>query len=141
MNRLELMFIAKNKVRMHDTDMAGILYFPRQFRFIHDAWEDLMEVEGLDFDTLFNKENFVFVVVHAEADYHAPLRVGDNIEVHVNTAHVGQCSFSISYQIFKDDKTLVGSGKTVHVTLNNTTRKKIRVPKNMSAKLEKYMLD
>lgn len=135
------MFIAKNKVRMHDTDMAGILYFPRQFRFIHDAWEDLMEKEGLNFDMLFNRENFVFVVVHAEADYYAPITVGDELEVHVTTAHIGSTSFTICYQIFKSDKTLVGSGKTIHVTLENTKRTKIPVPKILSEKLEKYMQD
>jgi len=126
---------------MHDTDMAGILYFPRQFRFIHDAWEDLMEQEGLNFDTLFNKENFVFVVVHAESDYHAPLIVGDKLDVHVNTTHIGNSSFTMTYQIFKDDKTLVGSGKTVHVTLDNKTRTKIPVPKILGDKLEKYLID
>lgn len=135
------MYIAKNKVRMHDSDMAGILYFPRQFRFIHDAWEDLMEQEGLNFDTLFNKENFVFVVVHAESDYHAPLKVGDKLEVHVNTAHIGHTSFTMTYQIYKEDGTLVGSGKTVHVTLDNKTRTKIPVPHILSEKLEKYLLD
>lgn len=134
------MFLAKNKVRMHDTDMAGILYFPRQFRFIHDAWEDLMETENLNFDVLFNRENFIFVVVHAEADYLSPLRVGDELDVKVRVAHIGTTSFTIAYQIFKKNGSLTGTGKTVHVTLDNPTRQKIPVPKILRDKLEKYMI-
>lgn len=125
---------------MHDTDMAGILYFPRQFRFIHDAWEDLMAAEGLDFDTLFNKENFVFVIVHAESDYMSPLRVGDELEIKVHVSHIGTTSFTMAYQIFKTDGTLTGTGKTVHVTLDNPTRSKIPVPKILGDILEKYMM-
>src|SRR6185437_6447175 len=102
------MFIAKNKVRMHDTDMAGILYFPRQFRFAHDALEDFIESIGLTFDDVFRKEHFVFVIVHAEADYLAPLRVGDRIEVALSIEAIGNSSFTVFYQIFKADKMLVG---------------------------------
>ena len=47
------MFISYNKVRMHDTDLAGILYFARMFRFAHDALEDLLEAEGITFSTMF----------------------------------------------------------------------------------------
>jgi len=100
-----------------------------------------MESVGLNFDVLFNREKFVFVVVHAEADYHAPLTVGDNLIIHACTAHIGTTSFTMTYKIYKEDKTLVGSGKTVHVTLDNKTRKKIPVPKILGDKLEKFMLD
>lgn len=133
------MFIAYNKIRMHDTDMAGILYFPRQFRFVHDAWEDLMEKEGMNFDTLFTKTPYAFVVVHAEADYKAPLRVGDSLEVHVKTLHIGQTSFSIGYQIYKEDKTLVGTAKTVHVTIDRNSWQKIPIPNQLLDSLKKYV--
>jgi len=134
------MFVAKNKVRMHDTDMAGILYFPRQFRFIHDAWEDLMEKEGLNFNTLFNEENFVFVVVHAEADYYSPLKVGDKIEVRVGTETIGNTSFQMFYEVYTENGTLAGAGRTVHVTLDNKTRTKIPVPQSLKEKISKYLI-
>lgn len=132
------MFVSKNKVRMHDTDMAGILYFPRQFRFVHDAWEDLMEKEGLCFHRLFNEEPFAFVIVHAEADYLAPLQVGQKLDVHVSIEAIGTTSFTIDYQIYREDKTLIGTAKTVHVTIDRKTRKKIPVPDELKKKLSKY---
>ncbi len=131
------MFIAKNKVRMHDTDMAGILYFPRQFRFVHDAWEDWMESKGLSFDDLFKRMDFAFVVVHAEADYKTPLKVGDELEVHVQVIHLGNTSFSVGYKIYKADGTLTGTAKTVHVAIDTKHRHKIKIPPLLREALEK----
>lgn len=133
------MFITNNRVRMHDVDMAGILYFPRQFRFAHDALEDFVEQNGISFDTLFRKNHFVFVVVHAESDYLAPLRVGDKLEIVLSVEQIGNSSFTIGYEIYKSDKTLVGKAKTVHVTLDSTTRKKIPIPENFQKFLKEHL--
>lgn len=133
------MFLAYNQVRMHDTDMAGILYFPRQFRFAHDALEDFVESLGFTFEQIFHQENFVFVIVHAEADYLAPLRVGNKLEVQVTITDIGTTSFTVAYDIFKSDKTLVGRAKTVHVTLDAKTRKKIAIPDKFKKLLERHL--
>jgi 1,4-dihydroxy-2-naphthoyl-CoA hydrolase len=131
------MFIASNKVRMHDTDMAGILYFARQFRFVHDALEDFASSKGLPFDYVFHQSGYVFVIVHAEADYLQPLRVGDLLAVHLNIEKIGTTSFTITYDIYKEpEHLLVGRAKTVHVTLDNQTRNKIPLPEELRHKLE-----
>lgn len=136
------MFVARNQVRMHDTDMAGVLYFPRQFRFAHDALEDFIESLGYTFEQVFHEERFVFVIVHASGDYLAPLHVGNKLEVHVNILHIGQSSFSVGYDIYKiekGNKTLVGRAKTVHVTLDSKTRNKIPIPENFKNLLAKHL--
>lgn len=132
------MYVAHNKVRMHDTDMAGIIFFGSQFRIIHDAWEDLMSHEELSFDHLFTSETYAFVIVHAEADYLAPLKAGDELTIHVSVERIGTSSFTIDYKIYKSDGLLVGTAKTVHVTINRETRKKIDIPKKLRETLHKY---
>ena len=129
------MFIAYNKVRTHDTDMAGILYFPRQFRFVNDALEDWMESEGYSFETIFHELNFVFVVVRAETDYIAPLKVGDKLEVHLNVEQIGNTSFTVLYNIYKVNHALIGVAKTVHVCIDRKTRKKVNVPEDLRSHL------
>ena len=133
------MFKAYNQVRMHDTDMAGILYFPRQFRFAHDALEDFVGSLGFTFDQVFRREKFVFVIVHAEADYLSPLLVGDKVEVHVKVERVGDTSFTIGYHIYKSDKTLAGTAKTVHVTLDSASRVKMPIPSSFRQLLEEHL--
>lgn len=131
-------FVAKNKVRMHDTDMAGILYFPRQFRFVHDALEDFIESEGMNFHNIFSIEKFVFVIVHAEADYYQSVRVGDALQIHLYVERIGTTSFSLVYKIYREpDLELVGSAKTIHVSLNSDTREKIPIPEKLKDSLKK----
>ena len=125
---------------MHDTDMAGILYFPRQFRFVHDALEDFIESEGYSFEKMFKKDNFVFVIVHCEADYYSPLIVGDSINVHVAVEKIGTSSFTLIYEIYKADHTHTGTAKTIHVTLEKTSRNKIPIPNHLKKILEKHLV-
>lgn len=128
---------------MNDTDVAGIIYFANQFRFVHDAWEDLVELEKMDFHQIFHKENFLFVIVHVEADYLAPLLIADRLEIHVTIENIGTSSFTTSYNIYKEDKVtkeliLAGKAKTTHVTIDKTTRTKIAIPDHFKAILKKY---
>lgn len=132
-------FISFNKVRMHDTDMAGILYFARQFRFVHDALEDLLESEGYKIDDLFQHHPFIFVIVHAESDYLKPLKAGDKLETHVTLERMGESSIILFYEIYKAGKELAGTAKTVHVCLDKTTRAKMNIPAEVRARLSKYL--
>lgn len=114
---------------MHDTDMAGILYFPRQFRYCHEALEDFVEQLGYAFGKVFTEGEFAFVVVHAEADYLKPLSVGDELLINLKVLNIGTTSFTIGYEIYREaDGALVGTAKTAHVTLDRGSRAKIPVP-------------
>lgn len=126
---------------MHDTDMAGILYFPRLFRFAHDALEDFVESEGLTFQQVFRQEKFVFVIVHAESDYYIPLHVGDSIDVHLFIERIGSTSFTVGYKIYRTPTNeLVGSAKTIHVCLESDSRTKIPIPEKLKTGLLKYLV-
>ncbi|MBT5855835.1 acyl-CoA thioesterase [bacterium] len=140
-------YISSNKVRMHDTDMAGILYFARQYRFAHDSWEDLMAEEGLTFTDLMQKKPFITVIVHSEADYMVSLRSGDRVEVKTWVDHIGSTSFSITYEIYNvgsdsgdvfDTPVLSGRCKTVHVCVGKDSREKISIPDELMGILTKY---
>ncbi len=99
-----------------------------------------MESEGFGFDTVFHDKNFVFVIVHCEADYYVSVKVGDNLVVHVAVEHVGTSSFTMVYEIYKADKTHIGSAKTIHVTLEQRSRKKVPIPDMLRKVLEKHLI-
>ena len=126
------------KVRMYDTDMAQILFFGNQYRFMHDALEELLAVEGLTMDKIFRELGYGFVIVHSEADYLAALRVGDAIKITVTVDHIGTSSFSFNYTLYRQDKR-VGTGKTVHVVIDNKTHQKQVIPESLRQSLEKYV--
>ncbi|MFT5317682.1 MAG: 1,4-dihydroxy-2-naphthoyl-CoA hydrolase [Chlamydiales bacterium] len=134
------MFVKHKKVRMHDTDAAQILYFAKQFRFTHDTFEEFMEENGIPlYNIVHGTADFTFAMVHAEADYLRPLVLGDQLEVQLSVKQAGRTSFSLYYEIYKeDDGSLAGTVTTVHVTLDRKTRVKIPLPKHLREILEKY---
>lgn len=125
---------------MHDTDMAGILYFAKQFRFAHDALEDFVNSLGYSFKHVFEINDFVFVIRHCEADYLASLTVGDPLDIVVTVGPIGYTSFTINYKIYRNER-LVGTAQTVHVTLRRSTREKIPVPDYFKEQLQKHQED
>lgn len=135
------MFKTKNRVRLHDVDVAGRLYFPRQFRFVHEALEDFMESEGKPFSEVFHKSDYLFVIVHCESSYSSPLVMGDHIDVHVYVENIGNSSFTLCYNVFKGDGTKTGTAKTVHVSLNRETGEKIPNPQELRDILVKHLVD
>jgi 1,4-dihydroxy-2-naphthoyl-CoA hydrolase len=130
------MFTYKTKIRLHDTDAAGIIFFANQFKIIHDAYEDLLEKYGWSFRKMLQGTSYFLPIVHAESDYLAPVFVGDNIDIAIKVGHIGETSFSFEYTL-KRGKTLVGTAKTVHVTINPKTRKKTPLPTALRKALKK----
>jgi 1,4-dihydroxy-2-naphthoyl-CoA hydrolase len=126
-----MLYIYKTVIKLHDTDAAGILFFSHQFEIIHDAYESLLEKIGVGFPVLIRKKNYFLPIVHAESDYKAPLFVGDRITVEVKLGHVGTSSFTFIYRILNQKRQVVGTARTVHVTVNKKTKKKIPLPPDM----------
>ncbi len=131
------MYIYKTKIKLHETDAAGLLFFSNQFKIIHDAYESLLETIGYDFAQLIRNQDIFLPIVHAESDYRAPLFVGDAVSIQVSVDKIGKTSFSLAYKLFNAKQKLVGTGRTVHVAVNQSTRKKIVLPKDLRAKIQK----
>jgi len=134
------MFTYTTKIRLHDTDAAGIIFFANQFKLIHDAYEDLLEEYGWSFEKMLKKTNYFLPIVHAESDYLTSVFVGDKITIAIKVGHIGNTSFSFEYTL-KRGKTLIGRAKTVHVTINQKTRKKMPLPPTMRRALERYQAE
>ena len=130
------MYRYQTNIKLHETDAAGLLFFSNQFKIIHDAYEGLLESIGFGFADLLRKENFFLPIVHAESDYKAPLFVGDVIEIQVTVEKIGQTSFTFAYKLLSTKGVLVGTAKTVHVTIDKATHKKIPLPSLMRTKIQ-----
>ena len=131
------MYTYQTKIKLHQTDAAGLLFFSHQLEIMHDAYEALLESIGFGFAELIRHKDFFLPIVHAEADYKAPLFVGDVIEIRVAVEHVGETSFTFSYILQNAKGVVVGTGRTVHVTTDKKTRKKIPLPRDMRVAIER----
>ncbi|HMP74973.1 MAG TPA: thioesterase family protein [Kiritimatiellia bacterium] len=123
------MFSHTATVRLHDTDAAGVLYFAHQFRLAHEAYEAFMEQAGLGIGGLLKKGTLALPIVHAEADFRAPLGVGDSLTISLRLQRLGKTSYTLVSRIVRDGRT-VGYVTTTHVALDRRTGRKRELPAN-----------
>ena len=123
-------------IQLHDTDAAGILFFANQLKIVHNVYESMLKKIGFGFRERFEASDFFIPIVHAETDFLFPLTVGDTVEVKLSVENIGETSFALSYELTIFDGTLVGTAKTIHVTIDPKSRKKIPLPDAFRKKLE-----
>ena len=127
------MFCHATTVRLYDTDATGALFFAQQFRLTHDACEAFLAAAGLS--VLQGQSATLFPIVHAEADYAAPLRWGDAVTVEVRPGRVGTTSFRLRYRLRKSDGTVAGTVETVQVAISSKTGRPMHLPAKLRAAL------
>jgi len=130
------MYRYQTKIKLHETDAAGVLFFTNQLKMAHDAYESLLESIGFGFTELVRGKDFFLPIVHSESDYKSPLSVGDPVEIQATVANIGKTSFTLTYKLFDATQTIVGTARTVHVAVDKKTRQKIPLPADLHAKLE-----
>jgi len=104
-------------IQLHHTDAAGILFFGHLFMLAHDAYQAGMAVLGLDLRRILDEGTYLLPIVHAEADFKAPLRVGDAIDIRVTVERLGQGSFTLAYDFVQATGDVAATARTVHAAM------------------------
>lgn len=124
-------------VSMRDTDAAGIIFFGSQFTFAHVAYERFLEHLGFCFADALEKEPYLLPIVHAEADYLRPLRVGDRIDVELTVGRIGTTSYTLEYSLTRGGE-IVGRALSVHVAVSKAEKGKVPLPDVLREALERF---
>ncbi len=100
------------RVYYEDTDMAGIVYYANYLRYIERGRSDW--VRGLGIDQLAMKaEGVVFAVRRVEADYIAPARFDDALEVRTWLQSVGPARMIMGQEVCRDETVLFRADVTI----------------------------
>ncbi|MCH9630613.1 MAG: 1,4-dihydroxy-2-naphthoyl-CoA hydrolase [Chlamydiia bacterium] len=128
------MFQYRRLVKMADTDASGVIYFANVQIIALEAFEEYLSRYGFDLGVEIEKGDFLFPIVHTEADYLSPVTVGDEVNVNLSLEKVGNSSFTMKYEIhsMKNDMTLA-TVKMTHVAMCKETKKSMRVPQELIA--------
>ena len=132
-------YTCETRVRLYDTDAAGFHFYGSQFRFAHEALENFFEHIGLPIAKTIREREILFPVVHAEADYRAPLAVGDRLAVRVVVQALGDRSFSMGYRLVLADGREAGSVMTVHASVAAATGASCPLPEQVRAAFGPYL--
>ena len=113
------MYNYQTKIKLHETDAAGLLFFANQFKIIHDAYEGLLEELGFGFPDLLKDHDFFLPIVHAESDFKKPTHGGDRITVQTSLQELGRTSFTLRHEILNEQGETAAIVTTVHVAVND----------------------
>ena len=116
----------KKIVTLKDTDATGVLYFTSLLQYGLEAFELFLQSQHLPLSLLLSK-NYLFPVVHAEADYKAPLFAGDEISLHLTLLEIKNRSFILKTEILKQGL-LVGTTKIAHAFVQKGQTKASKLP-------------
>lgn len=122
--------VAERHVRFQDVDAAGIVFFARAFDLVHDVYVEHLRARGHDMARTLEQGPYVMPLVHAEADYKAPMRFGDAIRIELQRAEFGATSFTLFARIRSatDPRRVHCNTRTVHVVVDRADFRPVTVP-------------
>ncbi len=132
-------FVTQLNVRFGDVDPAGIVYFPKIYDYIHEAFEELWDVHiGRRYYHLVGEEQLGFPLVHSEVDFMQPLHFGDRPTVRVTCFKLGRSSLGLRYKLMLDDLLCVQAEMTV-VCVELESLESIEIPEPYRVKFAEIL--
>jgi 1,4-dihydroxy-2-naphthoyl-CoA hydrolase len=113
--------------RMHDIDAAGVMFFGRFFYHAHDAYEAFLEHQNISIQKLL-AINIALPICHSEAQFKAPIYLNEHINIDISLAQKNVQKFTLDYQFFNQDKTLLAILSSTHVCINQQTKVRETLP-------------
>ena len=95
----EVAFETTLRVRFSDVDAAGVVYFSRIYEYCHAAFEDMLRAAQMPLEGLLHATGWGMPLVHSEADYHRPLRLGECLQVEVEVEKCTDRRVTFSFRI------------------------------------------
>lgn len=111
--------VAEKCVQWGDCDPAGIAFYPRFFEWMDLAAHVLIRELGLSTEELLAARRRGFPLVSAQADFLAPARMDDRLEIRLSVTRVGRTSVGLRYEFWRvdDGQTLLARGREERVQI------------------------
>jgi acyl-CoA thioester hydrolase len=113
------------RVYYEDTDMAGIVYYANYLRYIERARSDWVREIGID-QLEMKDTGVVFAVRRVEADYIAPARFDEALEVRTQVVEKGPARMVMAQSVYRGDVLLFAARVTL--VCMNARGKPVRLP-------------
>ena len=121
-------FEFKLTARFFDIDRAGIVFFGKVYEYAHATLEEALALMFGHPESMFSTLGFGMPLVHSEADYTHPIRMGDKLVVRMSVARVGSRSITFDYDIIGEDTRPRCRVRLVHAFVDLRTFQGIAVP-------------
>lgn len=124
----------ETRIHFDDCDPAGIVFFGNYYKLAHRALEQFCSSSSLGWEGWFRRPGVGVPLKHSEANYHAPIRSGSIIWIHVGIERMGTTSLTVKFD-FRTGKDmsseLLAEVQTVHVFIDIKEKKPIPIPEDI----------
>ena len=121
------------RVFYEDTDAAGVVYYANYLRFAERARTELLRAFGVSQRALAVDDGLSFAVRRVEADFLAPARLDDALEVVTEVAEVRGASVTMHQAVRRGGEELVRL--VVRIGCVNDRARATRLPAGLAAAL------
>jgi 1,4-dihydroxy-2-naphthoyl-CoA hydrolase len=126
-------------VRFGETDAAGVVHFPRLLNWCHQAYEESLERFGLTASEIFptpdHTPKVALPVVHCQANFLAPLVVGDPLTIQLAPHRLDPGSFELHFSFHKRQQP-AARALTRHLAITSASRQRCPLPPAINRWLE-----
>ena len=136
MIEMKFMFETKTNIRLHDTDAAGVVFFVNYFRIAHTAYEEFLQSIDCGLKQIIGDSDYLILITHAEADYHRPFHLGNDISISIRATELRHSSFELTTDIKDKQGEIRTTVRTVHVAVEKDSGNKIELPAPLRTGLE-----
>jgi acyl-CoA thioester hydrolase len=127
----------KLRARFAETDAMRIVHHTEYFVWFEVARTELLRSIGLPY-TEIQRRGFNTPLVEAHANYKAPARYDDEVEVKIRAERIGRSSLRLEYEVTKrPGGELLCTGHTVHVMIGADGKPK-KIPDDLRERLSSW---
>ena len=124
-------------VRFFEVDRAGIAFFGRVFEYCHAAYEALLVSVDYPLAAIFDAEGWGMPLVHAEADFQRPMRLGEELLIRVSVGRLGKTSITLDFEVSGVvDKHVRARAKHVHACVDMDGFASMEIPARLREAFE-----
>lgn len=121
------------RVYYEDTDLAGIVYYANYLKFIERARTEFIRTLGVDQTALSEEEGRFFAVRKLQAEYLAPARFDDMLQVATSVQFATGARLQLTQDIDRAGLALFSSQVTL-ICMNKAGRP-VRIPRRILGRL------
>ncbi|HEY2362979.1 MAG TPA: thioesterase family protein [Candidatus Angelobacter sp.] len=125
---------AKLRVRYAETDKMGVVYHSNFVIWFEVGRVELLRQLGFQYSEMEAEDNCHIPVVDLRVRYKSPALYDDEIVIRTQIKNVRSSLLHFSYEVFREaDRTLLATGETMHIIVNNKMERTMLPEKYMQA--------
>ena len=122
--------------RFFEIDRAGIVFFGRFFEYCHAAFEEMLLAAFGDWDGQFDDFGWAMPLVHVEADFQRPARMGDRLTVTLEVERLTKRSVTFRFVVRASDGSSCAEVRHKHAFIDRGRFESTEVPTRFVEGLE-----